>query len=141
MALSRSRHIASAFVVALALGVGSSVLLARDTDALAPITTLTAVDGGVFLQHGDAGFEPARVGDLMAAGDTVRTATGASAEITYFEGSSVRLEGDSQIVVQSFDDPGLVQTVERAWRVVAELVSGSSRYNVRTPTSTASVRG
>jgi hypothetical protein len=71
----------------------------------------------------------------------IRTATGASAEITYFEGSTVRLEGDSQIVVKSLDDPSLVQTVERAWRVVAELVSGSSRYNIRTPTSTASVRG
>jgi hypothetical protein len=141
VALSRSRHVAYAFVVALALGVGSSALLTRDAHALAPLATLTGVDGDIFVRHGDAGFEPAQEGDLVAAGDMIRTATSASAEITYFEGSTVRLEGDSQIVVKSLDDPSLVQTVERAWRVVAELVSGSSRYNIRTPTSTASVRG
>ena len=140
MALSRSRHVASAFVVALALGIGSSALLARDADALA-ITTLTVVDGAVLVRHGDAGFETAREGDIVAAGDMVRTATGASAEITYFEGSSVRLEGESQIVVQGPRDVGVVQRVERTWHVITELVSGSSRYNVRTPTSTASVRG
>lgn len=141
MALSCSRHVASAFVVALALGVGASALLARDVDAIDSITTLTVVDGSVFVRHADAGFEPAREGDIIAAGDMVRTAAGASAEVTYFEGSSIRLEGDSQIVVQGLRDVGLVQRVERTWQVITELVSGSSRYNVRTPTSTASVRG
>jgi hypothetical protein len=140
VALSRSRHVASAVVVALALGVGSSALLARD-QSLESITTLTVVDGAVFVRHGDAGFRPAREGDLVAAGDTVRTATGGSVEITYFEGSSVRLEADSQTVVQTLRDPSLEQRVERTWHVVTELVSGSSRYNLRTPTSTASVRG
>ena len=140
MALSRSRHVASAFLVALALGIGSSAVLARDADVLA-ITTLTVVDGAVLVRHGDARFEPAREGDIVAAGDIVRTATGASAEITYFEGSSTRLEGDSQIVVESLRDVGMVQRVERTLQVVTGLVSGSSRYNVRTPTSTASVRG
>jgi hypothetical protein len=128
-------------VVALALGVGSSALLARDREGLGSVTTLTVVDGAVFVRHGDAGFRPAREGDLVAAGDTVRTATDASVEITYFEGSSVRLEADSQTVVQTLHDPSLVQRVERTWQVVTELVSASSRYNVRTPTSTASVRG
>ena len=141
MALSRSRHVASAFVVALALGFGSSALLADDGEAIDSISMLTVVDGAVFVSHADGSFEPAREGDIVAAGEMVRTATGASAEITYFQGSSVRLEGDSQIVVQSLGDVGFVQRVERTWHVVTELMSGSSRYNVRTPTSTASVRG
>ena len=141
MALSRSRHVAFAFVVALALGVGAIALLVRDDDALDSISTLTVVDGPVLIRHANAGFEPAREGDIATAGDTVRTAAGASAEITYFEGSSIRLEGDSQIVVQSLRDVGLVQRLNRTWHVVTELVSGSSRYNLHTPTSTASVRG
>jgi hypothetical protein len=140
VALSRSRHVASAFVVALALGVGSA-LLARDADALGSITTLTTVDGTVLVRHGDAGFAPARAGDVVAAGDTVRTATDASVEIMYFEGSSLRVEADSEIVVESLDGLGMMQVVERTWHVVTELVNGSSRYDVRTPTSTASVRG
>ena len=141
MALSRSRHVASAFVMALALGAGSTALLARDVGALASVTTLTVVDGSVLVRHDDDGFMPAHAGDLVAAGDTVRTAAGASVEITYFEGSSVRLEGDSQIVVERLRDAGLLHRVERTWHAVTELFSGSSRYDVRTPTSTASVRG
>ncbi|MEK6207484.1 MAG: FecR domain-containing protein [Chloroflexota bacterium] len=104
---------------------------------------LTVVDGRVFVRHGDAGFEPAREGDLVAAGDTVRTASGASAEITYFEGSSVRVEADAEIVLMSLGTPdgGALQTLGRAWHVVTMLISGESRYEVRTPSSTASVRG
>jgi hypothetical protein len=61
---------------------------------------------------------------------------------------SVRLEPDTQIVVESLRteaDSGTViammRTIERSWNVVKKLVSGGSRYDVRTPTSTASVRG
>jgi hypothetical protein len=147
VALSRSRHVASAFAVALALGVGSSALLARDGDALESMTTFTVVDGSVLVRHGDAGFTAAREGELVAAGDTVRTATGASVELTYFEGSSVRIEADSEILVESLRaksndiEHGVSEKLQRIWHVVIELVSGSSRYDVRTPTSTASVRG
>ena len=141
MAVSRSRYVACAFVMALALGVGSSTLLDRDADALGSITTLTVVDGSVLVGHADEGFTAAREGDLVAAGETLRTFAGSAAEITYFEGSSVRLGADSQIVVQSVRDVGLVQRINRTWRAVTELLHGSSRYDVRTPTSTASVRG
>jgi hypothetical protein len=143
VALSRSRHVASAFVVALALRVGSSALLDRDADALASMTTLTAVDGSVLVRHGDGVFALAREGDLVAAGDTVCTATGASVEITYFEGSSVRVEANAEIVVTTLrvSDRGAMQTLGRVWHVVTELISGESRYDVRTPSSTASVRG
>jgi hypothetical protein len=69
-------------------------------------------------------------------------------EITYFEGSSVRVESDAEIVVESLGGGarggpliGIAQTIGRAWHVVTELVSGTTRYDVRTPTSTATVRG
>lgn len=141
MALSRWRAVA--LIVALALAAGVIASLARDPDALGSITTLTVVDGGVFVRHGDASFEPAREGDLVSAGDTVRTATGASAEITYFEGSSVRVESDAEIVLMSLrtSEGGVLQTLGRAWDVVTKLISGESRYELRAPSSTASVRG
>lgn len=143
MALSRSRVVAIAIIVALGLAVGSPALFAPEADALASITTLTVVDGTVLVRHGDAAFTPAREGDLVAAGDTVRTATGASVEITYFEGSSVRVEANAEIVVTSLraSDGGAMQTLGRAWHVVTTLISGAPRYEVRTPSSTASVRG
>jgi hypothetical protein len=142
VALSRSRNVAAVvLVVALAFGAGSSVVLAPETAAFVPVTTLTVVDGAVFISHGGAGFTLAREGDVLAAGDTIRTGTG-SAEITYFEGSSVRVEGDAEIVVESLrtssDAP---QALVRVWHVITALVSGSSRYEMRGPGSTASVRG
>jgi hypothetical protein len=149
VALSRSRNVAAVvLIVALALGFGSSAVLAPEADALVSRSTLTVVDGTVLVSHGGAEFTSARDGDVVAAGDRIRTATGAAAEITYFEGSSVRLEADTEIVVESLRteaDGGTViammQTLGRTWHVVTKLISGSSRYEVRTPSSTASVRG
>ena len=144
MALSRSRNLAAVvFSAALAFGVGSSGALAPQADALVPVTTLTVVDGAVLISHGSAGFTSAREGDVLAAGDTIRTGTNAAVEITYLDGSSLRLEADTEAVVESQRtcDDGPAQALGRAWHVVTKLISGGSRYETRTPSSTASVRG
>jgi hypothetical protein len=149
VALSRSRNVAAVvLILALALGVGSSAALAPEADAFVSRSTLTVVDGAVLVSHGGAEFASAREGVVLAAGDRIRTGTGAAAEITYFEGSSVRLEAETEIVVESLrTEPdggtviGMMQTLGRTWHVVTKLISGSSRYEVRTPSSTASVRG
>jgi hypothetical protein len=147
VALSRSRTVGS-IVLLFALAVGSSSVFARGPDALASITTLTVVDGPVVVRHGGAHFSLAREGDVVAAGDTIRTATGASAEITYFQGSSVRLDAGTELVVERLRTQAgggavieIMRTLERTWHVVTKLLDGSSRYEVRTPSSTASVRG
>ena len=138
MALSRSRTVASiALLVALPVGVGSSALLPSENDALVSTSTLSVVDGSVLVRHAGADFLPAHEGDVIAAGDTIRTGTGASAEFTYFEGSSIRIEANMEIVVASLrtSNSGLEQTLGRAWRVITKLFSGGSRYEVRTPSS------
>ena len=143
MALSRSRNVAAVIlIVALALGLGSSVL-APKADALVSNGMLTGVDGAVLISHAGGDFTGAREGDVLAAGDTIRTGTGASAEITYFEGSSVRVDSEAEMVVVGIgtSDGGGTQMLGRAWHVVTELISGSSRYETRGPSATASVRG
>ena len=98
MALWRSRNVAAVvLIVALAFGVGSSAVLAPEVDARVSASTLTVVDGAVLISHGAAEFTSAREGDVLVAGDTLRTGPGSAAEITYFEGSSVRLEADTEI--------------------------------------------
>ncbi len=145
MALSRSRTVAATLLlIALALGVGSNAVLAPEADARVSISTLTVVDGPVLVRHGGAGFSQAHEGDVVAAGDTLRTGTAASVELTYFEGSSVRLDAGAEIIVASLrsDAEGrTVQTIARAWNVLTKLITGSTRFDVRTPSSTASVRG
>jgi hypothetical protein len=115
----------------------------RAPNAFVPVSTFTVVDGAVLMSHGGAGFSAAREGDLLAVGDTVRTESGAAAEITYVDGSSVRVEANANFVVTSLrtSDSGAPQTVARVWHVITELVSGSARYRVGGPSSTASVRG
>lgn len=141
MALSRSRTFAIALIAALALGAVLSVVLAPQESALGSKSTLTVVDGAVLIsKHGDV--TTAREGDVLTAGDAIRTGTGASAEITYFDGSSVRIEAGSALVVASLrTSESVLGTLERSWDVITKLVSGSTRYDVRTPSSTASVRG
>jgi hypothetical protein len=145
VALSRSRTVATtALLAALALGGGSSASLAPETNALASISTLTLVAGPVLVRHAGAEFSQAHEGDLVAAGDTIRTGTAASVELTYFEGSSVRVDADAEIVVASLHaeaEGGAVQTIARAWNVLTKLIAGGTRFDVRTPSSTASVRG
>ena len=144
MALSRSRAVAVVvLLVALALGIGSSAVLAPEADALVPVSTFTIVEGAVLISHGGAEFTSAREGDLLAAGDTIRTGTGSAAEITYFEGSSIRIEAHAEIVVTSLrtSDGGAVHTLGRAWHALTKLISGNTRYEIRDPSSTASVRG
>jgi hypothetical protein len=143
MALSRSRACGAIALIA-ALGVGTTASLSAKTETLVSITTVTLVDGPVLIRHGAGEFAPAGVGDVLAAGDTIRTASGASAEITYFEGSSVRLEPQSEIIIASLrpeNDISVGRMLTRSWRVVTQLMVGNTRYEVRGPGSTASVRG
>src|SRR5205085_9498376 len=112
------------------------------------VSAITLVDGPVLVSRGGADFTTAGEGDGLAAGETIRTGPGGAAEITYFEGSSVRLEAETEIVIETLRSEadggtviGVMQTLGRTWHVVTKLISGSSRYEVRTPTSTASVRG
>ena len=149
MALSRSRTVAATLLlVTFAFGAGSTAWLAPEANALVSMRTLTVVDGPVVVRHGGADFAAAHEGDVLAAGDTIQTGTGASAELTYFDGSSVRLDAGAEIVVASLradsngsTATGAMRMLERTWNVVTKLVSGGTRYDVRTPSSTASVRG
>ena len=130
-------------ILALACGAGLSAVLGSERDGVVSRAAVIAVDGPVLLRHGDAEFVAALEGEVVGAGDIVRTGTGASAEITYSDGSSVRLEADAEIVIVGLhpSDGGAAQTLRRAWQAVTRLLSEGSRYETRGPSSTASVRG
>ena len=146
---SRSRLAASfALAMGFALIFGASAALAPEADALAAISTFSAVKGDVFVRHPSGDLARANEGDVIVVGDAIRTGPDALAEITYFEGSSVRIEADTELVVENLStasDGGTVivmrQAVGRTWHVVTKLITGGSRYEVHTPSSTATVRG
>ena len=137
--------VALGFVLALVAG---SAGLFSGTRALAGGTSLTVIAGDVSVSRGGADFAAATDGETLSAGDTVRTGADGRAVLTYFEGSTVTIEPDTELRVEAagaMPDGSTVvlmrQAFGRTWHVVTKLITGGSKYEVRTPASTASVRG
>jgi hypothetical protein len=117
--------------------------------AFAAATTVTIISGDIQVRHGaSASFVSATDGEVLVSGDTLRTGDDARAVLTYFEGSTVSIEPNSELTIEnasSLSDGSTIvvmqQNFGRTWHVVTKLITGNSKYEVKTPASTASVRG
>jgi hypothetical protein len=133
------------FLLFMAFGVGGGF----GGRALGASTTLTVISGDIQVRHGASGsFVTATDGEVLNAGDTIRTGEESRGVLTYFEGSSVSVEPNTELTIETaaaFTDGSTVvqmqQTFGRTWHVVTKLITGNSKYEVKTPASTASVRG
>jgi hypothetical protein len=114
---------------------------------LQPAAILTVISGEVLARSGNADLAPATDGAVLYVGSTVRTGADARAVITLFEGSTVELEPASDITIEEATTRAgstivqLAQSLGRSWHVVTHLTTADSRYEVKTPAATASVRG
>lgn len=134
-----------AFLLFMAFGVGGGF----GGRALGAATMVTIISGDIQIRHGaTASFVSATDGEVLVAGDTIRTGEGSRAVLTYFEGSTVSIEPNTELTVETasaFTDGSTVvvmqQSFGRTWHVVTKLITGNSKYEVKTPASTASVRG
>jgi hypothetical protein len=138
---------ALAFVAATTLGVGG-LIERRAAIAFGASSTLSVLGGDVATSSDGLTFEPASDGDVVRAGTTLRTSSSGYAVITYFDGSTVSLDPDTTLTLSTLgSDPDGTKTIlmrqdfGRTWHVVQRLLTGASRYQVTTPTMTASVRG
>jgi hypothetical protein len=137
-----------AFALAAAVVFGVSATSAAAEDGRAPQPSiLTILSGTVFVRHGSAPLAAATDGEVLAVGDVVQTTDDAHAIVTMFEGSTIEIEPSTLITI---DDAStreastfiqLTQLFGRTWHVVTHLLTADSRYDVRTPAATASVRG
>lgn len=149
MGVARIRFAAAAVVIGLVLAlVLGAVGLLGGGRALGAATTLTILSGEVSVRHGiGSPYVTGIDGEVLRSGDGVRTALDARAVLTYFEGSTVTIEPGTDLAIDdAMPVPGgssvvMTQIAGRTWHVVTKLVGGSSKYEVRTPASTASVRG
>lgn len=140
-----------ALCLATVLDMGSTPVAAKvQAPAQAPLQTaavLTVISGDVQTRFGASGFASATDGAVLYVGSTVRTSSDARAVITLFEGSTIELEPASDITIEEATTRSsstivqLAQSVGRSWHVVTHLTTADSRYEVRTPAATASVRG
>lgn len=141
---------AAAVVALLALALalnGVSAAVNSNPDFTAP-ATLTVLHGDVLVRHGDSAEVPALDDQALQAGDVVRTEVEARAVISYFDGSHVALEPATELAIETLTRSSagdivvlMRQSAGRTWHVVTRALSASSRYEVRTPAATATVRG
>ena len=115
--------------------------------SIANAATLAVLHGQVDAQKSGGDFSPAFDGDLLTSGDVVRANAAGNAVVTFFEGSTLTVESGSQVRVASLTktgDGGIQVSIEqglgRTWASVQKLGS-SSKFEIKTPTSTAAVRG
>ncbi|MGD9498381.1 MAG: FecR domain-containing protein [Armatimonadota bacterium] len=127
-----------------------AVMLLQALVIVQRIATVSEVAGEVTAKaRTDEGFGPLREGQHVVAGTTVRTGASGTVTLNWVDGSRVRLGPETVLRVRKcamnrntkaatslFDlDAG------RIWVRVLSLVGGTGKFEVRTPTATAGVRG
>src|SRR5262245_7201775 len=138
------------FVLALLL-VGAVLIFSGGTASAEQIATLHPSTGVVEVQEkGSEAFRPGTEGESLHEGDTVRTGLDGRASIEYFDGSETRLDHGTTFTVVTLetldnDERSKVIRAEQrdgsSYNRVAELTDSESRFEVDTPTATASVQG
>lgn len=145
MGVLRLERTAALSLVAIALGL-ALLLAVLPLPAAASVTTLHVTSGSAsVLRAGEA--RPATDGEPLYDGDSVTTEPAATALLAFTDGSTLTLDPSTTVTVaEASAGPAstvtrIVQTVGRTWSSVQRLAVPSSRYEIRTPALTATVRG
>jgi uncharacterized protein YfaP (DUF2135 family) len=114
-----------------------------------PQTILSVTGGDIFVMRaGTDNWVLAEAGTTLQPGDFIRCTAGSTAEVTFFEGSTIELNGDTQISLSeiALSDTGsttihLQQYFGNTVSRVKKLTDSSSTYEVETQAAVAAVRG
>jgi len=125
-----------------------ATLILTQQRASAAAMVLSIIDGTVDVAHGTAAFARVPDGQVLNAGDRVRTAEQSHAVVTFLDASTIELEpGTIVTVVQTTATQSgtitieLQQSIGRTWSSVQRLLRADSKFELRTPAATAVVRG
>ena len=114
------------------------------------LTILSITEGDVFvMKAGTDSWTEAEVGMSLEDGDMIKTGDDSSAEITFFDGSTVELQPGTEIEIASLDISAdtdsttitLEQTIGATISRVINIIDPASSYEVETPSGAAAVRG
>jgi branched-chain amino acid transport system substrate-binding protein len=133
-------------IIATLLVIG----LALPGCARSTLTILSITEGDVFvMKAGTDDWIEAEAGMSLKVGDTIKTSDNSSAEITFFEGSTIELKAGAEIEIASLEISAetdsvtiiLEQTIGSIIFRVKKVIDPASRYEVETPTGVVAVRG
>jgi mannose-6-phosphate isomerase-like protein (cupin superfamily) len=141
------RRLLIAAVIA-ALVVVPAVLVLTQQRASGAGTILSILDGSASVARGTAAFATAADGDLVNIGDRVQTAERSHAVVTFFDGSTLEIEPATTVQIEDATSAAsgaisirIGQTIGRTWASVQKLTRADSKFEIRTPTAVAAVRG
>jgi hypothetical protein len=114
------------------------------------LTMLSIANGHVFIKKtGTAEWIDAKLGMTLETGDSLKSDTGANAEITFFDGSVLEIQANTMIKIGLLslasgtrsNTIGIEQTLGKTISRVGKLADPASRYEINTPAGVAAVRG
>ena len=116
---------------------------------LASKCTLSILTGSVEVQLPDSDtWYIAEDGMTLESGSRVKTPPDSNALLTFFEGSTIKLEPDTDVEVEKVESIGeqgseivLKQWLGKTWNRVVKKADPGSRYEIHTPSAYALVRG
>jgi len=142
----RRRVLIAAIIAALVVVPAALVLTQGRASGAA--TILSILDGSSSVARGTAAFAPASDGDLVNIGDRVQTADSSHALVTFFDGSTLEIEPATTVQIEDATSAAsgaisirISQTIGRTWASVQKLTRADSKFEIRTPTAIAAVRG
>jgi len=118
--------------------------------AFSPLTVLSIVGGNVLVQKpGASNWSAGKEGTTLQAGDKIKTDADATATVTFFDGSTIDLNGGTEISLdellsKSSTSPKTIkigQTIGETSSNIIKLVDPASRYEIDTQSGVAAVRG
>lgn len=130
-------------------GGGTADVPTDDSTTPSTLAILSMTDGNVTLMKAStSGWIEAHVGTSLVIGDIVKSGNSSGAEITFFDGTTIELEADTQVEVAALNISdsgsttiGLKQQIGNTVSRVYHLVDSASSYEVETPAGVAAVRG
>src|SRR3989441_2723968 len=110
--------------------------------------TLAILNPTIDGSRAGAAFAPALDGEIYATGDLVRANVDGRAVLTFFDASSLSVDPGSQVKVIALNrlpSDGIQVTIEqtlgRSWSSVQKLKTPDSKFEIKTPSASAVVRG
>ena len=114
------------------------------------LSTLTDIRGTVTVQlTGSTAWSEAKIGMNLKAGDLIKTGANSLALITFFEGSTIELQSNTEVNIEELSVAAetdsttisLGQTIGTTKNRVEKLVDPASHYEIATPVGLGVVRG
>ncbi|MFC2006366.1 FecR domain-containing protein, partial [Chloroflexota bacterium] len=147
------RKIAIPVILALLITLGASIFgvfnLLSPHPVLVSQCTLSILSGSVEVQNpGSDTAQQGTDGMTLNAGARVKTAPHSHVLLTFFEGSTVKLEPNTDVEIRQVEYSNeqsttivVKQWLGRTWSRVIKMADSGSHYQIETPSASAVVRG